>query len=152
MNTFRRPSPSLQQYRNNNNNRTHNDPVEYCPGFESNRYDLNQAEQLGAGNKLDDSSSNDEQDVSRALVCTTWASLVFSVLAFCAIQLLTIGLCLAGWLHKNKLKQTGATQMTPPPDEQRHDQRNFLSQLLHHHHQQPQPQPPPPQQQQHRLF
>lgn len=64
------------------------------------------------------------------------------MLAFCAIQLLTIGVCLAGWLHKHKAKQASSrTQMSAAAaaaaavaaDEQRHSQHRFLGQILRQH-------------------
>jgi hypothetical protein len=51
-------------------------------------------------------------DSTGSLVCTTWTSLGLSLAAFCALQLLSMGLCLASWAHNRRSKQRATAAQT----------------------------------------
>lgn len=57
--------------------------------------------------RLADSEVAAARQQQQTMVCTTWSSLIFSMFAFCSLQLITLTACLVAWLRRAGPKLAG---------------------------------------------
>lgn len=74
-----------------------------------------------------DSHADDDgsKNLPRELLCTTRSSLVLTAVAFCALQLLTISVCVATWLYHRRRHRDADFKIRPTISNTAHCERLY---------------------------